>query len=54
MQAVEKVKPSSRMLGDMMDINEYIKVKVIDWRDNSKSQIFNGFVMSKSIASKRM
>ena len=37
-----------------MDINEAIKVKIIDWKDNSKSQYVNGFVMSKSIASKRM
>ena len=37
-----------------MDINECIKVKIIDWKDNSKSQYVNGIVMSKSIASKRM
>ena len=37
MKAVEQVKPSSRMLGDPMDINECIKVKIIDWKDNSKS-----------------
>ena len=54
MKAVEQVKPSSRMLGDPMDINECIKVKIIDWKDNSKSQYVNGIVMSKSIASKRM
>lgn len=54
MKAVEQVKPSSRMLKDPMDINEAIKVKIIDWKDNSKSQYVNGFVMSKSIASKRM
>lgn len=54
MQAVEQVKPSSRMLGDSMDINEYIKVKIIDWKDNSRCAYVNGIVMSKSIASKRM
>ena len=37
-----------------MDINQYIKVKIIDGKDNSKSQIINGIVMSKTIASKRM
>ena len=42
------------MLGDSMDINEYVKVKIIDWKDNSKSSYINGIVMSKSIASKRM
>ena len=54
MKAVEQVKPSSRMLGDSMDINECIKVKIIDWKDNSRSAYINGIVMSKSIASKRM
>ena len=54
MKAVEQVKPSSRMLGDYMDINEVIKIKIIDWKDNSKSQYVNGIVMSKSIASNRM
>ena len=54
MKAVEQVKPSSRMLGDSMDINEYVKVKIIDWKDNSRSSYINGIVMSKSIASKRM
>ena len=54
MKAVEAVKPSSRMLGDPMDINECIKIKIIDWKDNSKSAYVNGIVMSKSIASKRM
>lgn len=54
LRAVEQVKPSSRMLGDIMDINEFIKVKIIDWKDNTKSQYINGVVMSKSIASKRM
>ena len=54
LKAVEQVKPSSRMLGDSMDINEYVKVKIIDWKDNSRSSYINGIVMSKSIASKRM
>ena len=29
--AVEKVQPSSRIIGDCMDINEYVKVKILDW-----------------------
>ena len=37
LRAVEAVKPSSRMFGDQMDINRFVKVKIIDWRDNSKS-----------------
>ena len=36
-QAVENVRPSSRMMGDGMDINKYIKIKIIHHCDNSKS-----------------
>ena len=54
MKAVEQVKPSSRMLGDSMDINECIKIKIIDWKDNSRSSYINGLVMSKSIINNRM
>ena len=54
MRAVENVKPSSRMLGDSMDINECIKIKIIDWKDNSKSSYINGIVLSKSISNNRM
>ena len=54
LKAVEQVKPLSRMQGDFMDINSYIKVKIIDWKDNSKSSYVDGLVMSNSIASRRM
>ena len=54
MNAVEQVRPSSRMLGDSMDINEFIKIKIIDWKDNKKSSYINGIVMSKSIINNRM
>ena len=54
MKAVEQVKPSSRMLGDSMDINECIKIKIIDWKDNSRSSYINGLVLSKSISNNRM
>ena len=42
------------MLGDSMDINECIKIKIIDWKDNSRSSYINGLVMSKSIINNRM
>lgn len=52
--AVEQVKPSTRMLNDLMEINEYIKIKLIDWRDAGKSCYVNGIVMSKSVVNRRM
>ena len=42
------------MLGDSMDINEHIKIKIIDWKDNQRSSYINGIVMSKSIINNRM
>ena len=54
LRAVEKVKPSSRLRGDFMDINNYVKIKIIDWKDGSKSKYINGLVLNKNIASRRM
>lgn len=52
--AVESVKPSSRLLGDDMNFNNYIKIKIINYKDNSKSVYVNGVVLSKNLADKRM
>jgi hypothetical protein len=37
-----------------MVFNSFIKIKLIDWIDNSKSCYINGIVISKNIADKRM
>ena len=42
------------MLNDSMNFNSFIKIKIINWYDNSKSVYINGAVMSKNIADKRM
>jgi len=51
---VEQVQPSSRRLNDSMDFSHFIKIKVINYLDNSKSAYINGIVLSKNIADKRM
>jgi hypothetical protein len=53
-KAVENVQPSSKYLYDSMVFNSFIKIKIIDWIDNSKSCYINGIVISKNIANKRM
>lgn len=53
-QATELIKPSTRLLQDSMDINDYIKIKIIEWRDSSQSKYVNGLVFSKTVADKRM
>jgi chaperonin GroEL (HSP60 family) len=52
--AVDNVRPSSRVLSDSMNFNSFIKIKIVNWEDNSRSQYVNGVVMSKNIADKRM
>ena len=52
--AVENVRPSSRKLNDPMNFNQFIKIKIINWHNNSKSAYINGVVISKNIADKRM
>jgi 1-phosphatidylinositol-3-phosphate 5-kinase len=37
-----------------MDFSHFIKIKVINYLDNSKSAYINGIVLSKNIADKRM
>lgn len=53
-KAVENVKPSSKLLNDQMNFNHYIKIKLINYVDNSMSSYINGIVMSKNLADKRM
>ena len=54
LKAVENVRPSSRYMSDSMVFNQFIKIKIINWHDNSKSAYINGLVISKNIADKRM
>ena len=48
------MKPSSRILNDSMNINSFIKIKIINYHDNSKSNYINGIVLSKNLADRRM
>ena len=52
--AVYNVKPSTKILNDSMNFNRFIKIKLIKWKDNSKSTYINGVVMSKDLADRRM
>jgi len=53
-KAVDSVKPSSRILNDSMNFNQFIKIKIIKARDEERSSYINGVVMSKDLADKRM
>ena len=51
---IKNLKPSYRDLKDSMNINDYIKVKIIKYKDFTYSKIIEGFAMTKKACSKKM
>ena len=51
---IKNLSPSFRDLKDSMNINDYIKVKLINNNDFSKSKVIDGFAMTKNVCSKKM
>ena len=45
MKAVETVRPSSRLLNDSCDFNDYVKIKLIE-NPETTCEYVNGMVMS--------
>lgn len=33
-----------------MDINKFVKIKIIDWKDSSLNEYVNGIVFSKTVS----
>mmetsp|Transcript_42700 Transcript_42700/g.41020 ORF Transcript_42700/g.41020 Transcript_42700/m.41020 type:complete len:84 (-) Transcript_42700:1048-1299(-) len=52
--AVKSIQPSSRLLNDSIDINKFIKIFPLEWKNQSKSEYVNGVVFTKNVAHKRM
>lgn len=48
------VNPSFRYLKDSMDINNYVKVKTIPYKDQSLSRVIDGYALQKNVCSKKM
>lgn len=46
---VQKVRPSSRLLNDSININAYVKIKIVEHSDSSLTGYSNGIVMSSKI-----
>ena len=53
-QAIAKVSPSYRDLGDSSNINEFIKVKTIKYKNQSLCKLIDGFAFRKNVSSKKM
>ena len=51
---IKNLKPSFKDLKDTMNINDYIKVKIIKYKDFSYSKVIDGFAMKKKACSKKM
>ena len=52
--AIDNVSPSFQDLNDSIDINEYIKIKIIEYKDQSKCEVIDGYAMQKNVYSKKM
>lgn len=53
-KAAERVRPSSRLLNDSMDFKQYVKIKLVEWKDNSLTKYVHGIVMSKNVSDRSM
>ena len=51
---IKDLNPSFKDLNDSMNINDYIKVKIVENKDFSYSKVINGFAMTKNVCSKKM
>ena len=52
-EIIENLNPSFKDLKDSMNINDYIKVKIVENKDFS-SKVIDGFAMTKNVCSKKM
>ena len=51
---INNVSPSFNDLNDSININDYIKIKVIKYLDQSKCEVIDGYAMQKNVCSKKM
>ena len=53
-EIIDNIHLSSRILNDTLDINDYVKIETIPYKNKSMCQVIPGFVMKKNVASKNM
>ena len=51
---IDNVSPSFQDLNDSIDINEFIKIKLIEYHDQSLCEVIDGYAMQKNVSSKKM
>ncbi len=53
-KTIASVNPSFKDLKDTMNINDYINIKTIQYRDNSLCKVIDGYAFQKNVTSKTM
>ena len=53
-KVMNKISPSFRDLKDSMNINDYIKIKTIKYKNQSLCRLIDGFAFRKNVSSKKM
>ena len=53
-KVIENIQPSIEYLQDNININNYIKVKIIKYKNESLCSLIDGYVMQKNVLNKKM
>ena len=53
-ETISNLRPCSRYLNDSLDIDNYVKIKIIPYKDNSKCQVIQGYVLHKKSIGKNI
>ena len=51
---MNNLSPSFLNLGDTININDYIKIKTLVYRDQSKCEVIDGYALRKNVCVKSM
>lgn len=51
---ISNVCPSTRDMNDSVNINDYVKIKIVDYPDHTYTKYINGFAFQKNVCSKKM
>ena len=54
LKTINNVSPTFQDLKDSLNINDYIKIKIIEYKDASLSRFIDGYAMNKNVCSKKM
>ena len=53
-EVINNIRTNSMILNDSLNINKFIKIKIIPYKDNSMCKVIPGFVMTNKIFSKNL